>query len=103
MVKVKAKAPKAEAVQEDPAVKAQRLAAEKAAQDSENATVSDIMSKKTRLKARVYGGASGGGGSGGSAAAFGGAPSGSSAAASAAAKAKLSGFNVNNIWRGGAY
>ena len=52
------KTPKIQAPKEDPAVTAQRQAAEKAAQDDMNAAVGDMVAKKTRLVSRVFGGAS---------------------------------------------
>ena len=101
---VKVKTPKPTPVVEDPAVQAQRLAAEKAATDAENSTVSALMSKKTRLKARVFGAPAG---AGSNAAA---ASSGGTAASFAGSSPTYNGspfnpatFNVGSIWKGGMY
>lgn len=91
---MKVKGPKATPVQEDPAVKAQRLAAEKAATEANNAAVGDVLERKTRLKARVYGAAPGAATSGASFA---------SPTPSAGRPVIPQNFNVGGIWKGGMY
>lgn len=55
---MKVKTPKAKEVVEDPAVVAQRNAAEKAAEEASTIAVSDRLRKKTRIIANVFGGPS---------------------------------------------
>lgn len=102
---MKVKTPQPKPVEEDPAVKAQRLAAEKAATDQNNQAVGDILERKTRLKARVFGVASGpGAGAGGSAYAGSAstAPTGSAMGADGRAYS-FTGFNAGSIWKGGMF
>lgn len=85
-MKVKAQAPKP--VEEDPATKAQRLAAEKAAQDAADSSISNTLERKTRLKARVYGTPAGASGASGSAT-----PATAVTAATAQGAAQAAGYN----------
>jgi hypothetical protein len=55
---MKVKTPKPKEVVEDPAVIAQRQAAEKAAEEAATNAVASRLAKKTAVTARVFGGAS---------------------------------------------
>jgi len=99
---MKVKAPSVKPVEEDPAVKAQRLAAEKAATDANNAAVGDVLERKTRLKARVFGQAPGAGASASTgSSSFAGAAS--TALSSAGAGGTPAGLNLGYIWKGGMF
>lgn len=109
-MKVKTQAPKP--VEEDPAVKAQRLAAEKAAQDAADSSISNTLERKTRLKARVYGtparvfGVASGPGAGAGGSAYAGSASTASPGSATGADGRaysFTGFNAGSIWKGGMF
>ena len=97
---MKVKTPKAKEVVEDPAVKAQRMASEKAAEEVATNAVSDRLRKKTRIVANVFGGPSAGS-IAASAANYG--SSGSSGSAPATFSPNIPYYNGGNIWKGGMY
>jgi len=100
---MKVKAPSSKPVEEDPAVKAQRLAAEKAATDANNAAVGDVLERKTRLKARVFGQAPGAA-AGSTGSSGGGSYAGSASTASGSSSAvNPANINLGYIWKGGMF